>query len=539
MKKTVYRLKKFRLSEISLVDRPACGLATVERIELAKRTGGWLRGAEESARRFDNFAKATLTAEATDALPDSAFAYIEPSGTKDSEGKTVPRSLRHFPIQDAAHVRAALARFRQSKFGSKALPAIIEAADKFGVDVDRSIRELAGKDGTADPDTKEALQAGSGESASDGDSGIQSSYLGQTEEPPNALKSVRVAPDDIRKYVPLTAVPIDGCGEEASNAVTLAEALGGDSTDRGLAQLCDAFLCVAANIVKSGEVVDRRAAVLGALDELRDSVEKALLTGNHDRLADLSAWRAHVLRVERAVGASLRKRALADALAAIGFEWPEGVPAIELIGREAKAIGWLSLDEFRKRGATLSAANRQSLHEARDILIAMCAAAGCPEDQRFASELDNPDRSAPAHGPSHKSLGDPAQLENLLGQLRQAANTLDAAADEVRKVAEASAGSIRKAEGSAKVLSALAERVARLEAQPDNSRPQPLRTVEKGAVFAFYGGTEDGRARIAELENEAAELRKRASDPAAQKRLSEVRLEIIRLANGAPSATRM
>jgi phage head maturation protease len=32
-----YRLKRFKLSEISLVDKPACDLATVERIEIAKR----------------------------------------------------------------------------------------------------------------------------------------------------------------------------------------------------------------------------------------------------------------------------------------------------------------------------------------------------------------------------------------------------------------------------------------------------------------------------------------------------------------------
>ena len=37
MRKTIYRLKKFRLTEVSLVDRPACDAARVERVELAKR----------------------------------------------------------------------------------------------------------------------------------------------------------------------------------------------------------------------------------------------------------------------------------------------------------------------------------------------------------------------------------------------------------------------------------------------------------------------------------------------------------------------
>lgn len=54
-------------------------------------------------------------------LPDSAFMHIEPGGKKDSEGKTVPRSLRHFPYKDAngkidiIHVRNAIARIPQAK----------------------------------------------------------------------------------------------------------------------------------------------------------------------------------------------------------------------------------------------------------------------------------------------------------------------------------------------------------------------------------------------------------------------------------------
>ena len=72
-------------------------------------------------------------------LPDSDFAYIEPGGKKDSEGKTTPRSLRHFPIPDAAHVRNALARLPQSKLSpeakAKALGKIKAAAKRFGIKV--------------------------------------------------------------------------------------------------------------------------------------------------------------------------------------------------------------------------------------------------------------------------------------------------------------------------------------------------------------------------------------------------------------------
>lgn len=53
-------------------------------------------------------------------LPDSAFLYVEGGGEKDGEGKTTPRSLRHFPYKgadgkvDVAHLRNALARIPQS-----------------------------------------------------------------------------------------------------------------------------------------------------------------------------------------------------------------------------------------------------------------------------------------------------------------------------------------------------------------------------------------------------------------------------------------
>jgi hypothetical protein len=53
-------------------------------------------------------------------LPDSAFLYVESGGSKDSDGKTVPRSLRHFPYKDAEgnidlpHLRNALARIPQA-----------------------------------------------------------------------------------------------------------------------------------------------------------------------------------------------------------------------------------------------------------------------------------------------------------------------------------------------------------------------------------------------------------------------------------------
>jgi hypothetical protein len=66
-------------------------------------------------------------------LPDSSFAYIEPGG-KVVDGKTEPRSLRHFPYKDAEgnvdlpHLRNAMARAPQSPFGDKAMPKLKAAA---------------------------------------------------------------------------------------------------------------------------------------------------------------------------------------------------------------------------------------------------------------------------------------------------------------------------------------------------------------------------------------------------------------------------
>lgn len=83
--------------------------------------------------------KAVWTAAFINDLPDSSFAYIEPGGKKDPQGRTVPRSLRHFPFKDASgkvdlpHLRNALARAPQSPFGTQAMPKLRAAAAAAGV----------------------------------------------------------------------------------------------------------------------------------------------------------------------------------------------------------------------------------------------------------------------------------------------------------------------------------------------------------------------------------------------------------------------
>lgn len=106
-------------------------------------------------------------------LPDSSFAYIEPGGKKDEEGKTAPRSLRHLPYKDKdgkpdpAHVRNALARLPQTKISdaakAEARKKLVAAAKELGIEV--SDEKEAKKMGTEEGCNKEGLPTdGPGES---------------------------------------------------------------------------------------------------------------------------------------------------------------------------------------------------------------------------------------------------------------------------------------------------------------------------------------------------------------------------------------
>ena len=85
--------------------------------------------------------KAQMTSAAKNNLPDSAFAYIESGGKKDDGGRTTPRSLRHYPIHDKAHIRNALSRAasaikkggKTAQIARRALPKIRSAAKRQGI----------------------------------------------------------------------------------------------------------------------------------------------------------------------------------------------------------------------------------------------------------------------------------------------------------------------------------------------------------------------------------------------------------------------
>lgn len=89
----------------------------------------------------------------TNNLADDCFAAIESGGTKDEEGKTTPRSLRHLEYKNAdgnldqAHVVAALQRLDQTKISAElkaqALKKLCSAAGE--LQIESSVCSLQGK----------------------------------------------------------------------------------------------------------------------------------------------------------------------------------------------------------------------------------------------------------------------------------------------------------------------------------------------------------------------------------------------------------
>jgi uncharacterized protein DUF6582 len=72
---------------------------------------------------------ATLDTKDRDKLRSSQFAYVDKEGGE------------HLPINDASHVRNAIARFNQTEFESKAAKErarkkVLGAAKRYGIDVD-------------------------------------------------------------------------------------------------------------------------------------------------------------------------------------------------------------------------------------------------------------------------------------------------------------------------------------------------------------------------------------------------------------------
>lgn len=131
---------------------------------------------DDNVRVGNDAEKAEMSGKSQNDLPDSAFAYIEDGGKKDDEGKTTPRSLRHFPIHDEAHARNALSRAPQSPFGDKAMPKIKAAAAKFGIQVGDANKASAMGDAAMFTGSNPALAT----AVTDGGSGLMPDDSGST-----------------------------------------------------------------------------------------------------------------------------------------------------------------------------------------------------------------------------------------------------------------------------------------------------------------------------------------------------------------------
>lgn len=108
---------------------------------------------------------ATWTAAYINDLPDSAFLHIEPGGAKDDEGKTTPRSLRHFPYRDSGgkvdlpHLRNALARIPQSSLPAAVKRRVIAKAQRIARDAGIETAQEADIGGTIVEENMVSLNA--------------------------------------------------------------------------------------------------------------------------------------------------------------------------------------------------------------------------------------------------------------------------------------------------------------------------------------------------------------------------------------------
>lgn len=92
-------------------------------------------------------------------LSDADFALIEAGGRKDHDGKTVPRSLRHFPIATEKDIDESLAKLDSSNLSDSVKQEVLEKieakAKKMGYDSKKKKSESKEEDVKKDKEAKE------------------------------------------------------------------------------------------------------------------------------------------------------------------------------------------------------------------------------------------------------------------------------------------------------------------------------------------------------------------------------------------------
>jgi hypothetical protein len=304
--------------------------------------------------------KATVSTKAQNDAPDSDFAFIEPGGKKDAGGKTTPRSLRHFYIADAAHVRNALARASQSPFGDKAMPKIKAAAKKFGVDITKEAPVAAAV-------TKAEPEAGDGPIGDGTDVDLTEVFVDPDDTPDGDVQAPGSAPWEAidaasaRKWTAVAArlkVALEIlAGREAQEAVTA------DPDDADNAFDLDSAACA----------VDYAISVLAPF-----AVGEQMEADTADDMA-----------------------AIGKALAADGVD--DALFVLEALG------------QIRKAGRVLSSANEASIRQAQELLTNVLNTLPQPEpsDQPVAKEKETPmpEATKTVETPVVKADDDPTTMQ--------------------------------------------------------------------------------------------------------------------------------
>lgn len=172
----------------------------------------------------DQVQKATWSTSYVNSLPNSSFLYIEAGADTDGEGKTVPRSKRHFPYKDASgkidlpHLRNAIARIPQSN------------APGLTPEKKRSLQERARK-----------LLENANKDMGEMDEGMMQMY------------------------------PLYG----ATSFVELEELQAVEQSSMIIAELTSHFQMMASNIMQDMEIIDKTAAIKRLADEFTARVDLA------------------------------------------------------------------------------------------------------------------------------------------------------------------------------------------------------------------------------------------------------------------------
>lgn len=202
------------ITSAGLTNRPA-----LEELAAVARAGG-----DQADDVATAYAREWTTAYVND-LPDSAFLYVERGkGEKDSDGKTAPRTLRHFPYKDSdgdidlPHLRNAIARIPQAKISGLSADDLSQLQEK----ARRLLNKVQGDSATATEKRQmEKLLAAFGLTANATETEALSALqkiTGSLEATKQELATAREEAPPLDKFVPRADHDAVKCRAEAAEA---------------------------------------------------------------------------------------------------------------------------------------------------------------------------------------------------------------------------------------------------------------------------------------------------------------------------------